>query len=137
MPNLTEVANIAALILRVGLASVFIRRGFPKLFGSPQFPKGPADFAKNLKKLKIPAPEFFAWAVSILEFVGGVFILIGFLTPLVSLLFSIEILVAISKIYWKAGFIGGWEFKFALLVISLALLFLGPGEWSVDGVLAR
>ena len=134
MPDLV---SIAALILRIGLASVFIVRGYPKLFGGPEYPKGPADFAKVLAKLKIPQPEFFAWAVSVLEFVGGVFILIGFLTPLVSLLFSVELIVSIAKIYFKAGFVGGWEFKFALLIISLALLFLGPGNWSVDGALAR
>lgn len=137
MPDLNSVVNIAGLILRIGLAVIFLVHGYPKLFGGPAFPKGPTDFAKVLVKLKIPAPEFFAWAVAVLEFVGGVFILIGFLTPLVSLLLSIEILISITKIYWKAGFVGGWEFKFAQLVISLALLFLGPGQWSVDGALAR
>ncbi len=134
MPDLV---SIGALILRIGLASIFIVRGYPKLFGGPEYPKGPSDFAKTLVKLKIPSPEFFAWAIAVLEFVGGVFILIGFLTPLVSLLLSVELIVSIAKIYWKRGFVGGWEYKFILLIISLALLFLGPGNWSVDGVLAR
>lgn len=135
--DLAQVANITALILRLGLSSVFLIRGYPKLFGAPPFPKGPADFAKVLQKLAIPQPEFFAWAIAVLEFVGGIFILIGFLTPLVSLLLSAELAISIYKIYWKKGFAGGWDYKFALLVISLALLFLGPGNWSVDGVLAR
>ena len=135
--DLTSVVNLASLILRLGLSSVFLIRGYPKLFGAPPFPKGPADFAKVLAKLGIPAPEFFAWAVAVLEFIGGIFILIGFLTPLVSLLMSAEIAFSIYKIYWRQGFVGGWDYKFILLVISLALLFLGPGNWSVDGVLAR
>jgi len=135
--DLAGLVNISAVILRIGLASVFITRGYPKLFGGPLYPKGPEDFAKVLKKLKIPQPEFFAWSIAVLEFIGGLFILIGFLTPLVSLLLSIELAFSIYKIYWKAGFIGGWEYKFILLVISASLLFLGPGNWSVDGVLAR
>jgi putative oxidoreductase len=124
-------AYLGPLILRVGLGLVFLAHGLPKI--NPNSPvKGVTGFAGFLKQLNIPAPMLFAWIVALLETVGAVLLILGPGTRILSLLFAIDMLVAILSVkigMMKAPFSGqnGWDFEFALLIGSVALLFLGSG----------
>src|SRR5262245_38526331 len=122
-------ASVGPLILRIGLALVFLFHGWPKL--NPNSPmKGVSGFADFLKQLGVPQPMVFAWIVALLETVGAVLLIIGLGTRIVALGLAIDMLVAIylARIrMMKSRFAGGdgvgWEFEFALLVGSLALVF--------------
>ncbi|MDR5684417.1 MAG: DoxX family protein [Armatimonadota bacterium] len=129
----SAVSDWGLLILRVALGVIFIVHGWPKL--NPNSPiKGIAGFAGFLQQLGVPAPRLFAWVVALLEAVGGVLLILGPLTRLISVGLAIDMLVAIILVkrgMAKAPFAdpkgAGWEFEFALLAASLALVFTGPG----------
>lgn len=79
--------------------------------------------------------------MGLLETVRGVLVIIGVGTRVLGLAFVIDMLVAIWLVkirMAKAPFVGGqtsgWEFEFALLAGSLALIFTGAGSLALDPV---
>jgi putative oxidoreductase len=78
--------------------------------------------------------------VTILEVVGGAFIIIGLLSRLVALLLTIDMVVAIILVTHKIGFLSstgksGMEINLLLIGGFLAILLGGPGSISLDRVL--
>ena len=69
-----------------------------------------------------------------LEFFGGIALIVGVLTRLVSLGMAIDMLVAILLVRIKGGFFApnGAEFEILLFAASLALVFTGAGALSID-----
>lgn len=77
--------------------------------------------------------------LAIVEPLGGIAVIIGFLTQLAALGFAI---IMIGAIYLKSNQMnkkfadeGGWEFDFVLLFMSVALFIAGPGAISIDALL--
>ena len=127
-------------ILRLATGIIFLVHGWPKL--NPNSPmKGPAGFAGFLKQMGVPLPIFFGWAVALLETVGAVLLILGLGTRILAVLFAIDMLVAtvvkmrVMKVGFSAQQATGWEFDFALLAVSLALLFTGAGNIALDPVI--
>ena len=102
-------------------------------------------------KLGMPVPEALAPAIAVLEIVGGIALMAGFLTRPFALLFIGEMIVAIlsTKISMylgtsplplppvppQTGFwavMHEWRSDIAQLACALFLLLEGPGPWSVD-----
>ena len=138
LPQLYDYALYGPLLLRLGLAAVFIVHGYPKLFGKPPM-GGIAATAGFFESIGIRPGKFWALIVGVVEFFGGVLLVIGFGVQVVALLLAINMLVAIWKVKFKMGFVsgpaspaGGWEFDFVLLIMALSLLVLGPGAYSLD-----
>lgn len=132
-------SDLGPLILRIGLALVFLAHGWPKLNPNSEM-KGTAGFAGFLNQMGVPLPTFFAWVVTLLETAGAVLLILGLGTRILAVGLAINMLVAIylAKIrMMKASFSGqnGWEFEFALMAGSLALLFSGAGSLSLDAVI--
>src|SRR6266851_2997062 len=102
-----------------------------------------AGFAGFLRQLKVPAPLLAAWVVALLESVGAILLILGLATRLVAFGLAIDMLVAIVSVkvgLAKAPFastqqVQGWEFEFALMGTSLALVFTGAGRVSIDALL--
>jgi putative oxidoreductase len=90
------------------------------------------------KFLDIPMPGVMAVVVALLELVGGIMIVLGLATRLVSLLFVVELLVAIFlyKYGKDVGFLGakeaGAELDWALIAGFIALAASGAGPLSAD-----
>jgi putative oxidoreductase len=63
----------APLPLRLVLGIGMMQVGFPKLF----VPAGRANIAHLLTELGIPLPEVMGWVVGVVEFFGGLGILVG------------------------------------------------------------
>ena len=128
----------ALLILRLALGATFIIHGYPKLF-----PSGPSGFAGFLTNLGFPAPGILAWIVSLVEFGGGIAMILGFLVRYAGVLMVIEMAITSTRVKMArgVGFVGargaGWELDFLLLAIALALALLGAGAFSIDGMLAK
>ena len=128
--------DASLFVLRLAVGTTFIVHGYPKLF-----PSGTAGFAGFLQNLGFPIPGTFAWIVSIVEFFGGMAMILGLLVRYVGALMTIEMVVTSTKVKMAhgTGFVGargaGWELDFLLLAIALALLLAGAGAFSLDAVL--
>ncbi len=115
--------DITSLILRIFLGVVFIKHGYPKLF--QHF----SDTANFLAGLGFKPPKFWAFVLATTEFFGPIALWLGFLTPLAALFLAINMVVAMTKV--KRPF-HEMELDFSLLGLSLALVFLGGGFYSLD-----
>src|SRR5437588_12824985 len=80
-------APSATILLRLMAGSVFLWEGILKFIYANQ---GVGRFTK----LGIPAPSLMATFDGVLEIVGGILLMTGFLTRLISIPFIIEMLVA-------------------------------------------
>ena len=73
-----------------------------------------------------------ALAASVLLALTGVFILIGFLTPIVSPLAAIECAAALVWTAFPWGLLASNSDVFRLIAIFAAIVLIGPGALSVD-----
>lgn len=127
---LVPYTNVAPLILRLVLAIILIRHGWPKLFGTNPGLKG---FAGWLGSMGFPLPIFWAFIVALLEVVGGAALAVGFLTQWVALLVVIEFAVIMLAVKIKKPF-SEKEFDLLIFAVALALALLGSGSISLDSL---
>lgn len=76
--------------------------------------------------------------VALAETIGGVFLIVGFMTRITGAIFSIILLDAIFHIRWENGFFiaqGGWDYDLALLAMTLLVIATGPGKISINSKL--
>jgi putative oxidoreductase len=129
--------DVGLLVLRLVLGVIFIGHGAQKLFGSFGGPRI-SGFAKMLEQLGVKPARPMAILAGLAEFVGGILVMLGFLTPVAALALIVVMIVAIVAVHLKNGFFntnGGYEFNLALVGIALTLLIAGAGAYSLDGVL--
>ena len=114
-------------LLRVVLGIVFLYHGYLKLFVSGGF-TGTANFFTSLG---IPVPVYSALLVSVVEFAGGLFLILGVATRWSSALLLVEMLVALFLVHLKNGFLvsnGGYEFVLVLIAGLVVVFASGPGK---------
>lgn len=116
--------------LRAAVATIFIRHGAQKLFVF-----GFAGVTGAFTQMGVPVPWLTGPFDGLLEFFGGLALLIGLMTRLIALGFMIDMLVAILLVQLKRGF-SGYELEFLLLGSSVALFLTGAGRFSIDALLA-
>jgi putative oxidoreductase len=132
--RLEGLERLAVLILRLFLGFAFMMHGSQKLLGAFGGP-GIAGVAGMLTKLGLEPAQILAWVLSITEFVGGVCLVLGFLTRFWAAGLVIDMGVAIAKIHMPNGFFAsknGFELPLAFGVMALVILLTGPGSLSVD-----
>src|SRR5712692_11864993 len=122
--------NVAALVGRVALGALFVAHGWPKIKDL----RKPVGFVKGTGW---PGGAAFAVLFPLLEFFGGLALIIGLLTQVVAVLFVLEMIATtiFSKTKLKKNFLSGYELDLAYAAFALVLAFLGPGAWSVDHLL--
>ena len=130
--------------LRILLGIAFMYHGAPKLFSAETH----AQFQGMLGQLGVPLPALMSWVVGIVEFFGGIALIVGAATWLVTLLLSIDMLVAMFLVHLPHGFAAaqmkgmtdqgpvygtpGIELNLLFLAGLLALFIGGAGPLSVD-----
>ncbi|HEU4827798.1 MAG TPA: DoxX family protein, partial [Gemmatimonadales bacterium] len=87
----------------------------------------------------IPLAEIAGPAVALLEFFGGIALVLGFFTRIVALGLAANMLGAIFLVHLPSGFFApnGIEFPLALMGGAIALALIGPGRWSIHGARSR
>ena len=125
----------AALAILRGIAgAIFIAHGAQKLFVF-----GFDGVSGAFGQMGIPLPGLMGPFVALLEFFGGVALVIGLLTRLASLGLAFNMLGAIALVHLKAGFFNpaGIEFPLALGGMTLAVALVGAGRFSLDALVAN
>jgi putative oxidoreductase len=123
------------LILRVALGAGMVLHGYPKAKG------GRVQAGQWMKSMGVPPMT--ADLATVLEVGGGVFLIIGLLTPLVGLFFVVQFgsIVWMKKSKMHASFISveqgkpTYEIDAVYLLLALVFLVLGAGPFSLDGLL--
>jgi putative oxidoreductase len=118
-------------VLRIVLGVIFAKEGAGKLlgwFGGSGFAGTCAFFAG----LGIPFPEFNAILVGTVELVGGLALVLGFLTRLAVVPIAITMGVAILTAHRG----GGWSYPLLVIAACGALLQVGAGPLSLDRALS-
>jgi putative oxidoreductase len=124
--------SVAVLLLRLVMGVALLFHGWGKI----QNPFHWLDKAPN-------APPGFLQALAALaEFGGGIGLLLGLLTPLcaIGILCTMAYAVATHVLRGdpfvsKGG--GAYELALVYFTISVALLLLGPGRYSVDNIISK
>jgi putative oxidoreductase len=116
--------DLASILLRLAVGTVFIYHGYPKL---TSMRKGEFMKSMGMPTVLVPFGGF-------VEFFGGLGLLLGLLTPIVATLSAVWMLsttwFSIAKI--KKKFMGGYELDIVLFLATLALAFIGGGTYSID-----
>lgn len=144
---MNKLANGFALLpLRLMVGFGFAAHGYAKLS------RGPEDFATILAAIGVPQPHLAAWVTSLLEFAGGISVMLGaFVLPL-SLPLATVMLTAMFSVHFRYGFSSvrlravtasgaefgpiGYEMNLLYLAGLATLALSGAGALSIDRYLA-
>ena len=123
----------APLAVRIVVGWVFLWSGWTKLHILPRM-------IENFREWGIPAPEILTPLASGIEFVGGLLLLVGLLTRIVSIPMMIIMLVAIASAKW--GDVDSLQTLLGFEEISYFVMFAwlgiaGPGPVSLDHLVLR
>lgn len=124
--------NFALLFLRIASGLAFLYHGSATLFGMFGGP-GPVNFAAG-----IHAPVIVGYLVGLAQFGGGLAVLIGGLTRVGAACIAVVMIGAIFLVHLPHGFNigkGGMEYALTQLLIALALLVIGAGDYSLSPLL--
>lgn len=115
-PSLLSFQSISPLIIRVTLSLIFLFWVF-----------------KNLTKPNFFQATTYTKAISLIEGIASLFILIGLFTQVGVAIIAIDLIVRLyTKFKNKALFSDGVNYYFVLLVLAISLLLTGPGFLAFD-----
>ena len=125
-------------VLRLAIGAIFVAHGAQKLFGLWGGP-GIEGTAAGFAQLGLNPPMPLALLVGVVEFAGGLMLMLGALTLFTALALAITMAVAIWKVHFANGFFlpAGYEFNLALIGALVSLMLTGAGAFSIDGRRAR
>ena len=129
LAKLNDHKDWGTLLLRIFTGLLFMFYGSQKLFGAFGG-SGIQGFSDMLSTIGFPLVTFFAVLVAIVEFFGGLALILGFAARYASLFLSIVMLVAFIVVF-PNGFTT-WQVPFILFWTLISLLFSGAGRYSLD-----
>ena len=129
--------TIGLLVLRLGFASLLLGfHGWTRLGRAVGyvFYGQPWTFVDLVGRLGFPMPALFAVLSATAESVGAVLIAVGLFTRWASAIVAVNMAVALFNEASKGDPL---ELPALYLLGAVAIMLLGPGEWSLEGVFRR
>ena len=132
------------LVARFSLGLFFAVSGYNKLF----VPEKHADLIHLMADIGMPFPEFTALFLAVVEFFGGLMLMVGFLSSIICIALSIAMVVAIATVEiehvipkgigpldWMSWFL--YLPQVMYIILFGWLITTGPGKLSIDYWLAN
>jgi putative oxidoreductase len=124
-----ELISYGTFLLRAALGVMFLAHGLMKLLVFK--PSGTVAYFRSLN-----LPGVFAYFTILGEVGGGLLLLVGFLTSIVSILLIPLVLGTIVIVHGKKGWLfsnegGGWEYPAFWSVTLVVQAMLGSGAYSL------
>ena len=129
--------DAGSLLMRGVLGTVFVFHGSQKLFG--WFGGyGLQGTGQWMESIGIPFGLVSATLAGSIEFFGGLLLLAGIATRLVSMPMVITMIVAVATAHhgFDAGQ-GGGEYPITLAAVLAGLGLIGPGRWTLPEAISR
>ena len=126
---LDRLQPLGLFVLRLVLGIIMIGHGYTKLT--------PAGFHQHANFVgHLGMPWWFAFFSTAAENVGGALLILGLFTRFAAMAVCAELIVIIVKVHLKNGLLAehGYQFPLALAAIAFALIFVGAGAISLDGL---
>lgn len=121
----SELSDIFLLIVRIIVGVVLIYYGWPKI-------KNLRSNGEDFDKMGLSPGIFWGTIVAFIEFVGGIFIILGIFVWVVAILLVIEMAGGtIWKITKTNKSFTDWSYDLLLLALALVLLAFGAGRFSI------
>jgi putative oxidoreductase len=122
---------LALLLLRCGLALVFVFHGYPKFFGKT------AVFVSAFERLGLPGS--FVYVAGAIEVFGGLMLALGLYTRMAALLLLLDMAAAMWKYNFNEGVYAVQEYELPLVLglAALSLATTGAGPFSLDHLIYR
>jgi putative oxidoreductase len=120
----------ALLLLRAFTGVAFLFHGYGKI----------TDIAAFAEEFNIPVP--LAACAAYAQLIGGLLLVVGLLTPAASLAVAATMAAAVVKLIGRGeAFVNpeghSWEAAGFYLAANVCIALLGPGAYSLDGLLFR
>jgi putative oxidoreductase len=129
--------EIALLGLRLVVGLGLAAHGAQKLFGvfGGHGIGGTAGF---FEQIGLRPGKLHAWAAGTAEFLGGLLIALGLVTPFAAAALIAVMTAAVLTVHLPNGFFAtsnGYEYNLVLAAAVFALAGIGAGDWSLDNAL--
>lgn len=139
-------ALVGPAVLRLVVGAVFAAHGAQKLFGL-WGGGGVTGTAAFFAQLGLTPAYPLAVFVGLVECCGGLLLMAGAFTLVISALLTVTMLVAVWTVHLSSGFFLNWtmtpglghgyEFNLVLIATLVSLMLTGPGVLSIDRFRAR
>ncbi|MDR4490456.1 MAG: DoxX family protein [Candidatus Nitrosocosmicus sp.] len=128
--QIEKISVFAPLPIRIVAGIAFILHGLPK-FDDLQGTQG--FFAS------VGIPADLAILIGLLEVIGGTLLIVGLVTRMTAILFTIEMICSTLIVKAGNGFMGqgGFEVDLLLMSIAISLALSGPGRISIEREILR
>ncbi|MGA8222020.1 MAG: DoxX family protein [Candidatus Acidiferrales bacterium] len=127
MQTLEKLKPLALLLLRAAMGIIFISHGYPKLFTHTR------DMMPFFEHVGFPG--YFVYIAGVIEFFGGITLVIGLFTRISALLLAAEMAIAVWRVHLPQGPITqvkNYEFPLVLAAAAFTLATVGAGMISLD-----
>lgn len=121
------------LLLRIGIGTMFILHGWPKLAG------GPARWEAIGQTMELVgisfAPAFWGFLAGFAEVAGGLLLILGLFWRIACLFLLLTMIIAATRHIAAGDPFNVYSHAVEAAILFFSLLFIGPGKYSLDNKL--
>lgn len=119
---------LALTLLRLSSGIIMAAHGWDKL-------QDVSAWTKTLEAMQVPMPKIMAYLSIAGEFLGGLGLIVGLLTPLAAFGIFCVMAVAVFKVHWSNGLMAknnGFEYPLTMMIVAFYFMMKGAGPISID-----